>query len=245
MDKDSHKIDLSIIVPVFNEEGGIRQTIKEIFKDARNPSIKKIIKTYEVVVVDDGSWDNTPKILKGLENRYKNLKVVRHKVNQGLGASIITGVGHAVKEFITYLPADGQVFLREITEGLKIAALADLVLAYRGRRKDYNPYRHLLSNALMISMKIFFGLNYKDYNWVHIYNKELFNHIKTKSKGVFYLAEVVVRTKRSGFKILEAEAKYHPRSSGYSKNARLPVVFATLRDLIKLWVELRIRPLLS
>lgn len=244
MDKNTHKIDLSIIVPAFNEEGGIRQTIKEIFKDVNKTSIKKVIKSYEVIVIDDGSRDDTPQILKELKERFKNLKVVKHKTNQGLGASIITGVKFAKKDFITYLPADGQVFLREITDGLKLAPFCDLVLTYRGKRKDYNPYRHLLSNSLMIFMKILFGLNYKDYNWVHIYKKELFNRVKTQSKGVFYLGEVVARTNNGGFKILEAEAKYHPRSTGYSKNARLPVVLRTLKDLLRLWMELRVKPII-
>lgn len=239
------RIDLSIIVPAFNEEDGIGQTIRSIFEDAKRKGVKNLIKSFEVIVVDDGSFDETPKILGSLKGRYKNLKIITHKSNQGLGASIIKGVKHATKKFVTYLPSDGQVFLREITGGLKIAPYADLVLTYRRRRKDYNHYRQILSRTLMISMRIFFGLNFKDYNWVHIYKRDLFKHIKTKSHGVFYLGEVVVRTHKVGFKILEAAAEYHPRSTGYSKNARLQVVFATLRDLIKLWVELQMKPLLS
>lgn len=241
MAKNSSKIDLSIIVPVYNEEDGIKNSITEIYKDANLNLIKKLINTFEVIVVDDGSSDNTDRILQKLKKRYKKLKIIRHKFNQGLGAAIKTGINQATKSYATYLPADGQVFLREITEGLKVAPFCDLVLTYRGKRKDYNPYRHLLSSSLMIFMKIFFGLNYKDYNWVHIYKRDLFNHIKTKSKGVFYLGEVVVRTKQAGFKILEAQAKYHPRSSGYSKNARLIVVMKTLRDLLALWLEIKLK----
>lgn len=237
------KINLSIIVPTFNEEGGIRQTVSEIYQDLGRLSLKKIIDSFEVLVVDDGSWDKTADILKVLKKKY-NFKLIKHRSNLGLGASIITGIQHSTEEYITYLPADGQVFLREITSGLKRAPYADLILTYRGERIDYNPYRRILSNTLTITMKLLFGLNYKDYNWVHIYKRDLFNYIKTKSKGVFYLGEIVARTHQAGFKILEAEVKYHPRSTGYSKNARLPVVFTTLRDLIKLWVELKIRPLL-
>lgn len=240
MTKDSSKIDLSIIVPTFNEEEGIGKTIAEIFKDLKSIPIKKLINTFEVIVVDDGSFDNTIKELQRIKKNYK-IKIIRHKFNQGLGAAIMTGIKHSTKEFATYLPADGQVFLREISKGLERAATADLVLTYRGKRKDYNPYRHLLSNTLMVSMRLFFGLNYKDYNWVHIYKTKLFKKIKTKSKGVFYLAEIVTRIHEAGLKILEAEAKYHPRSTGRSKNARLTVALATLRDLFKLWIELKVK----
>ncbi|MBU1032290.1 glycosyltransferase family 2 protein [Patescibacteria group bacterium] len=239
MDKNS-KIDLSIIVPTFNEEAGIGKTIIEIFKDVKKASIRKLINSLEVIVVDDGSFDDTARELEKVKKNYK-IKIIRHKFNQGLGAAIITGIKHSTKEFATYLPADGQVFLREISNGLEKATAADLVLTYRGRREDYNPYRHLLSNTLMVSMKIFFGLNFKDYNWVHIYKTKLFEKIRTKSKGVFYLAEVVVRAKDKGLNILEAQAKYHPRSTGYSKNAKPLIVIRTLIDLFKLWIELRFK----
>lgn len=245
MSRTASKIDLSIIVPTYNEEEGIKPTIKRIYKDANKASIKKLISTFEVVVVDDGSSDGTGKILSNLEKLYKNLEIVKHHTNKGLGSSIITGVKNSNKKFITYLPADGQVFLNEITEGLRMAPNADLVLTYRGKREGYNPYRHLLSNSLMIFMKVFFGLNFKDYNWVHIYKRSLFKSIKTKSKGVFYLAEIVARANQKGYRILEAQAKYHPRSTGYAKNARLSIVIRTLIDLFQLWTEIKIKPILK
>lgn len=240
MAKNFSKIDLSIIVPVFNEEDGIEKTIIEIFKDAKSTQIRKLISSFEIIVVDDGSFDKTSEILKNLQKKYKNLKVINHKINRGLGAAIVTGVKCATKSFITYLPADGQAFLREIHKGLEIVPNADLVLTFRGQRRDYNMYRHMLSSVLMISMKIFFNLNFKDYNWVHIYRKNALQTIKTKSNGVFYLGEVTARMHDKGFKILEAQASYNPRFGGVSKNAKLSVALQTLKDLIKLWWELRV-----
>ncbi len=243
--KHTSKIDLSIIVPAFNEEEGVESTIIRIYKDASSSSINRLVNTFEVIAVDDGSYDNTHRILASLKKRYKGLKVIRHRFNKGLGASIMTGAEYSKKKYITYLPADGQVFLSEIMEGIQVAPLSDLVLTYRGKREGYNPYRHFLSNSLMISMKLFFGLNFKDYNWVHIYNRNLLRTIKTKSMGVFYLAEVVVRAKKEGLKILEAQAEYHPRSTGYSKNAKPRIVIRTLIDLLKLWIEVKLKPYLK
>lgn len=241
MVKHTPKIDLSIIIPVFNEEEGIQAAIVEIYKDAITSQVRKIIKSFEVIVVDDGSDDNTSLVLKNMK-RYKKLRIITHTSNQGLGASIMTGVKYSNKRYITYLPADGQVFLREVLAGLKAAHLADLVLTYRDNREDYNPYRHFLSSSLMISMRFFFKLHFKDYNWVHIYNKGLFKIVKPKSKGVFYLAEIVARANGKGSRILEVPAKYHPRSSGYSKNAKPRIVLRTLMDLFKLWIELKFKP---
>lgn len=240
MSKPKIGIDLSIIIPTFNEEDGIRKAVNDVYKDANSAPLRKILKSFEVIVVDDGSKDRTNKILQKIKNKYPNLTVIRHVKNLGLGAAIMSGVGKAKKGYVTYLPADGQAFLREITKGLNLAKDADLILTYRGRRVDYDSYRSLLSNALMILMRILFGLGYIDYNWVHIYKKDLFKHIIPKSKGVFFLAEVVVKTHNANFTILEAEAKYHPRKSGYSKNAKVSVVARTLKDLFKVWLELKL-----
>jgi len=239
--KQPIKITLSIIVPVFNEEKGIENAIAQIYKDATLNPIKKIISSFEVIIIDDGSFDNTGKIIEGQKSKYKNFKIIKHKKNQGLGAAIRDGIDHSSKEYITYLPADGQVFLRDIYKGLEVAPMADLILTYRDSRLDYNMYRHMLSSVLMIFMKIFFDLNFKDYNWVHIYKKNSLYLIKTKSKGVFYLGEVVARMHVGGFKILEAEAGYNPRSTGVSKNARLTIALQTLFDLLKLWWELKFK----
>lgn len=245
MVKKASKIDLSIIVPVFNEEEGIEKTIIELFKDLKKESVKSLINSFEIIVINDGSWDGTDKALKSIKKSYPNIKIITHKINQGLGAALLSGVRHSSKAYITYLPADGQVFLREIPKGLKLAPFADLVLTYRGERADYNAYRNLLSGTLTTFMKLFFQLDFKDYNWVHIYKKSLFKHVNIKSRGVFYLGEVVIRTQNAGFKILEAEADYHPRSTGRSKNARIYVVLNTLKDLLKLWMDLKLRPYLK
>lgn len=241
MSKRSSQISLSIVVPVFNEEDGVEKTIVEILKDTKRDNIKRLIRAPEIIVVNDGSWDNTYRILQIMKKKYPQIKILTHKINQGLGASLMTGIKNSSREFVTYLPADGQVFLREISKGLKVADKADLVLTYRGQRIDYSSYRHLLSNTLTIAMKLLFRLNFRDYNWVHIYKRKLFKSIKIRSKGVFYLAEVVVRTKEKGFKILEAQAQYHPRSTGYSKNANPKIVIRTLIDLFKLWIELKLK----
>lgn len=242
MDNKNPKISLTIIIPVYNEEDGITGAINQIYKDLKSPQIKNTVKSSELIIVDDGSTDKTYQILQQIKKKHKKIKIIHHKFNQGLGASIISGVSHSTKKYITYLPADGQAFLQEIDIGLKLAPFADLVLTYRGVKNDYNPYRQILSNSLMLFMRFFFNLNFKDYNWVHIYKRDLFKVVKTKSQGVFYLGEVVVRSNMAGLKIAEAQAKYHPRSTGYSKNAKPSIVLRTFIDLLKLWMELDLKP---
>lgn len=106
---------ISIVIPVFNEENRIRKSLDEIgsfLKTYKEPS--------EVVIVDDGSWDSTPKILEEYKNKMK-LQVVTLKNNQGKGAAIRAGIGTAKGEKILFTDIDLSVpinFLESFNEAL-------------------------------------------------------------------------------------------------------------------------------
>ncbi len=226
-------INLTIVVPCFNEEQSLEDTIKTNSNDAN-----RILKNFEIIIVDDGSTDNTPKIASALSKKDSNIQLVTHKKNLGLGAAILTGARVAKYDLITYLPGDGQVYLGDIVSGLKKAKDADLVLTYRKERSDYNVYRKLLSWGLTQLLRILFGLKYKDYNWVHIYKKSIFSKLEIESKGVFFLGEIVIKAHKQGMKILEAESIYRPRRSGFSKTAKLRTVVNAFFDLSRIWYKI-------
>ena len=233
MNKLSSNIDLTIIVPCFNEALNMEYAIKINVTDA-----KRYLKDFEIIIVNDGSTDDTLRIAKKLCKTYPNIRVVTHKKNLGLGAAILSGAKIAKFDLITYLPGDGQVYVRDIIAGLKKAKDADLVLTYRKERSDYTLYRKFLSWCLTILVKVLFGLKFRDYNWVHIYKKNIFSKIEIKSNGVFFLAEIAIKAQRLHMKIVEAESIYRPRRSGVSKTAKLRTVLKTFFDLLAIWFSL-------
>lgn len=92
----------SVIIPAYNEEGGIGDTIKELF------AYEEFKDNLEVIVVNDGSKDKTLEVLQSLAKDYPNLKVLNHKVNKGYGSAIKTGIKEAKGDYIAWYDADGQ-----------------------------------------------------------------------------------------------------------------------------------------
>lgn len=223
-------INLTIIIPCFNEELDLAHTVKTNIDDA-----KKYLKNFEIIIVNDGSTDDTLKIAKKLDKKYSNIRIITHKKNLGLGAAILSGAKISRYDLITYLPGDGQVYLGDIISGLQKAKEADLVLTYRKNRSDYNIYRKFISWCLAVLIRILFGLKYKDYNWVHIYRKNIFSKIEIKSNGVFFLGEIVIKANMQSMKIVEAESIYRPRRSGTSKTAKFIIIFKAFFDLLAIW----------
>ena len=112
---------VSIIVPVFNEEGAIASTIAAIDATMRAEG-----REYEVLVVDDGSTDGTAQVLAGASAR-----VVRHRANRGYGASLKTGLRATTHPLIAILDADGTYPIGRLPDLLARSADADMVVGAR------------------------------------------------------------------------------------------------------------------
>lgn len=91
------KLNVTIIIPAFNEEGAISMTLKRLCEEPR-------LFNAEIIVVNDGSVDSTASKVA----TYPNVKLVEHKVNKGYGASLVTGTRHATREYVFWCDADGQ-----------------------------------------------------------------------------------------------------------------------------------------
>jgi glycosyltransferase involved in cell wall biosynthesis len=220
---------LSIIIPAYNEEGTIIKVTKQALSDA-----KKFTRNFEIIIVDDGSSDETGTIANLLAKTNKHIRVIHHKKNQGLDKAFWTGIKTCKNDIITYIPADGQAPLGDQEKLLEKIKKADIVLGSRSSRSDYSLYRKILSYGYLILLRLLFNLKFQDVNWVHVYRRKVFEVIEIKSQSPFFLSELIIKAARHGLKIDEAPSIYHPREIGFTKVAKLSVVFKVFKDLMKL-----------
>lgn len=227
---------LTIAIPAYNEEENIGWVVKDALKD-----LPKHFKNYEVLIVDDGSTDKTGKIADQLAKRNKRVRVI-HQPNGGYSKAMLTGIRNAKEEFVAYMPADGQYLVRDMAKMYLLMAESDIVLGYRGVRKDYNLYRKILSYGYLIFLWLLFGITVKDLNGPTIWRTKEVNKLRkiysTDSKGVFILAEIVARFKKKGLRINEAPSVYRSRRAGVIKNTKFKVVKDTFVDAVKVWWEI-------
>ncbi len=113
---------LSIIIPVYNEEGGIKDTISRVLA-----VIKKIDAKTEVICVDDGSRDKSAGIIMG----FKDVKLIRHKINRGYGASLKDGISEAKGEYIAITDADGTYPIEDLPKLFEGMDEYDMVIGSR------------------------------------------------------------------------------------------------------------------
>jgi len=185
----------SIIIPVYNEEKTIKDVLEiaiSIFND----------KNFEIIVVDDGSTDNSYSIIKKYE---KYIKILRHNKNIGKGRAIITGLNSSKGDFIGIQDADLEYNMKELKKIFKMAEEKDLNAVFGSRVKKKNPviYLHyLLGNLTMAGITtILFGKLITD----------IFKKMNLTSKSFEIEAEITAKLLKNKINIIEIPISYSPR----------------------------------
>lgn len=228
------KNSISIAIPAYNEEENMKLVLTDTLKN-----LPRYFKDYEIIVIDDGSTDNTGKIADKIASKNsKTIKVI-HQKNQGYSKAMLTGIKASKKDFVAYMPADGQFMVQDMRHCFEVLDQADLVLGYRGGRTDYATRRIFFSYGYLLLLLSLFDIKYMDVGWVNIWRTKKVQKTKLKAVGgIFVLTEILIRFRQKKYRIVEAPSYYHPRLSGEVKNAKLKVVMSTFVSALKLWFEI-------
>jgi glycosyltransferase involved in cell wall biosynthesis len=228
---------LSIFFPFWNEEENIEMVVKKAI-----PVAEKVSDKWEIIMVDDGSSDDTLKIAKKLAGENKSLRVISHQPNRGYGAALKEGFTNARFEYIVFNDGDGQFDFGEVTKFLEKIDEADMVIGYRKKRYD-NPYRHLLMNLLKVWDLILFGFYYKDIDCgFKMFNRKAVRSIMPLiSEGAMITTEILARAKRAKLRISQVKVTHFPRKFGDQSGGNLRVILRAVFESLLLWVDLNLR----
>ena len=136
--------ELSIFFPFWNEQANIEATVKKA-----KPIAEEIAEKWEIIMVDDGSSDNTLQIAKKLASEDKRLQVVTHQPNRGYGAALTSGFTHSQYDYVVFTDGDGQFDFSEIDKFVDKIHEADMVIGFRQKRRDRKLFKRLLLMNLL------------------------------------------------------------------------------------------------
>lgn len=237
--KDKYLVaELSVFFPAYNEEDNIKQTVTKAIK-----VLKEITSTWEVIVIDDGSTDQTGQIIKEIQKEYpEKVKLITHSPNQGYGAALKSGLYNAQYEWIAFTDADGQFDFREIYHFIDEAKRedADLVIGYRLQRQD--PFwRILIGQLLKIWNFIWYRVWFRDADCgFKLIKKKVVDEIpRLETESAITETEFLIRAKRAGFKFSEVGVKHYPREEGAQTGGNFKVIFKAVKESFKLWKALK------
>lgn len=222
-------MNLSVIIPVYNEEKNIREIIRRV-------QASKLAK--EIIVVDDGSQDGTRDILKKLDGKRK-VRVVLHEKNQGKGAAVVTGMKAAKGDVLLiqdadleYDPRDYPALLKPITEGL-----ADVVYGSRflGAAHRVAMFWHQVANQLLTLMtNILYDSILTDMETGYkVFRREVIEGITIRSKRFNFEPEFTAKILKRRYRIFEVPITFNPRDYADGKKIKLKDAFEAVFALLR------------
>jgi glycosyltransferase involved in cell wall biosynthesis len=231
--------EISVFFPAYNEEKNIKKTVLNA-----ESILKKIADKYEILIIDDGSRDNTSGIIKPLAASNKSIRLIRHEVNKGYGAALISGFYNCKYELIAFMDSDGQFDFSEIVKFIDVQKKtnADLIIGYYIKRR-VSLFRILNSKIWQFLVMILFGLKVKDIDCgFKLVKKKVIEKIpKLESqRGAFITTEFLVKAKSEKFKITEIPVSHYLRNEGEATGAKIEVIISSFRDLFKLRHKLKV-----
>ena len=228
-------IDVSVLVPAKDEAENLPLFMEQAAAAFANSTV-----SYEVVVIDDGSADNTPRVLEELQQQYPFLRVARHRQQRGIADALRTGYLNARGRVLVFYPADLQYKPEDIPRLVApiFAGESDMVTGYKQGVYD-KAFVSKIYNGLSRSL---FDIPVRDLNSVKAYRREIMELLPVRPDWHRYM---IVIAAENGFTVSEIPVPLYPRNAGVSKFGigRIPI---GVLDLLSVWFELRFgrKPLL-
>lgn len=225
---------LSLILPVYNEE----KTIQEIVRRVESVILKNFEK--EIIIIDDGSTDNTNSILQ--QNISSHHTLLFHSKNQGKGAAIRTGLGAATGDMFLIQDADLEYDPEDIPKLLEAQRVHQAEVVYGSRvlgrkRKNYSSFLfHLGGEFVTWFTNMLYGSHITDEaTGYKLFTRKVLDSLHLQADGFEFCAELTGQLLKNGWKILEVPISYTPRSKQEGKKIRVS------DGIINLWTLLKIR----
>ena len=228
---------ISLVYPMFNEEENIERAVH--FAEA---VLIDITSGYEILIVNDASTDRSAEIAEALAQSSSCVKVFHHERNLKLGGALRTGFSKAKKELIFYCDSDLPVDLLELARAVRIMEFtkSDIVSAFRFDRTAEGFVRTLYSVAYNLLIRFVFPLRVKDINFsFKLFKREMLDKFVLESEGSFIDAELLIKSKLHGFKIVQFGVDYFPRNRGTSTLASPEVIIKMIRELVAFRMKIR------
>jgi glycosyltransferase involved in cell wall biosynthesis len=232
------RISLTAFFPAYNDQHTIEGIVRTVVSE-----IRKVTDDFEVLVVDDGSKDDTGAILDRLKGELPFLRVIHHERNLGYGAALITGFQNARKDLIFYTDGDGQYDVRELHNLLaSLKPNVDLVNGYKVKRADAWP-RVLIGAIYRRAMRVTFRLSIRDVDCdFRLFRRHIFETISLESRSGVICVEMAKKFEQAGFRMVEVPVSHYPRMHGRSEFFRVRHLAYTFKGLLKIWWTLVISP---
>ena len=212
-------IDVTFVVPCYNEENNVERAL-----DAVRSAMAIRPLTYEILIIDDGSTDNTSTVVRTYQAAHPDLpiRLHRHPSNQGLGTSYFEGAAMGKGQYYMLVNGDGDLPMESLLNIVDRMGEADIISPYLNNQCDRPLIRRVLSIAFKKLVDLLGGHRLRYYNGPVLHRRDNILEAKTRARGFGYQAELLCHLLRKGCSVIEVPFasvyRHHQTDAFHLKN---------------------------
>jgi glycosyltransferase involved in cell wall biosynthesis len=223
------RYSISVFFPCFNEQASVEALTRKSVS-----VVQKLTDDFEVIIVNDGSSDDTAVIADRLAGEIPQVRAVHHPRNQGYGFALRSGFKAATKELVFYTDGDSQFNIEELADILPLIDQCDIVSCYRLHRQE-GLVRKINAFCWTRLVCFLFDMKLRDIDCAFkLYRRHIFDTMNLISTGALIDTEVLARALRKGCTIVQRGVCHYPRAAGRPTGANVRVIFRAFRELFRL-----------
>lgn len=227
---------VSVFFPAYNESKNLPTLIHRA-----DAYISSLTNAYELIVINDGSTDNSLSVIKKLQTQYSKLRVISHPINLGYGAALRTGFQEAQFDWIFFTDADLQFNIQELERFIPHTTTHDVIIGWRKERAE-GKGRALNAYIFKKYIDVLYRLHVRDIDCAFkLMKRSVVQSIQLESVGAFTTSELLYKLKKKKVQFMELSVTHHPRKHGVPTGAKLSVVLRAFWESFSLYVRMKLR----
>jgi glycosyltransferase involved in cell wall biosynthesis len=224
------KPEITIFFPVYNDENTIANMTEKCIN-----VLKEIASNFEVIIINDGSPDNSGAVADEMANKYEYVRVIHHPQNKGYGAAIKSGLENAQYEWVCFTDGDDEYDIEDLRKMIRLKDYYDLIITFR-YVKLYSTLRVFISGMYNKIFRVIFRTNYRDISTgLRLMRKSVYNDLTIISDSPFIGAEITLRTMLKGYRVGEMGIQTFPREFGKGASVSPKNIWRTIKDMRKVY----------
>lgn len=227
------KTKVSLFIPLYKDEN----TVEIITLKAIN-LLKKKTSSYQIILINDASPDNSGNIATQMAKKYPHVQVLHHEKNMGYGATFKSGVELCKYDLIGMIDGDDEYDMEDLGKMIDLQDMYHLIIGFR-YKKLYSTKRIFISYIYNALLRTLFKTRFRDVSTgIRFFRKSILSHVEIKSNSPFLGAELAIKSMLGGFHIGEIGIQTFPREFHSGSAVSWRNIYLTIKDMIKAYREI-------
>ena len=228
---------VSAFFPCYNDALSIGKMVRDV-----RESLVDAVSDFEIIVVNDGSSDNSLQVLQELQKEIGELRIVNHEVNRGYGGALLSGFTASTKQWVFYTDGDAQYDAHEVTRLISaVTESSDVIQGFKIGRGD-PLHRRVIGRFYHHGVRFLFRLPIRDTDCdFRLIRNSVLHQVRLRSTTGVICVEMMHAFNRVNANFVEVGVSHYHRPHGKSQFFRIPAISRSALQLLQLWSRLMLR----